>query len=113
MGRVRTAVYRSGSEATMLNMKRILVFVATLGVMLSLTSIALASPSVQLGHQAAPDTSGSLGKFRPPTTSKPTATPTAAGTLPFTGLDLTGFVVGGALLVGVGIVFRRAGRFQR
>ncbi|HXH97214.1 MAG TPA: hypothetical protein VNH40_08395 [Gaiellaceae bacterium] len=83
-------------------MKRIIVVVAAGIAALLLAGLARADSAVQQGHQFVPPTAGSLGKATPLTTS--------SSQLPFTGLDLAGIVIVGALLVGAGTILFRSAR---
>jgi hypothetical protein len=81
--------------------KRVLAIVAVVAAALVLASIAAAGDSVVTGHTPAPPAAGNLGKQA---TGKSSA---SSGTLPFTGLDLAGIAVGGALLLGAGVIISR------
>jgi hypothetical protein len=87
--------------------KRIVAIIAVMAVVLVVASTAMAGGSVVTGHNATPPTARSLG------THKSSSAPVAAGTLPFTGLDLAAIAGGAALLLAAGFVLRRAPRRQR
>lgn len=87
-------------------MKRIGAFlIVVIGALVS-SSAALAD-ALTSGHSA---TSGpGQGQFKPPTGGAGThlGTQASMGTLPFTGLNLTTFVVLAVLLIACGLVLRR------
>jgi hypothetical protein len=83
--------------------KRILVIVAAVAAALALASVAAAGDSVVTGHSPAPPAAETLGKQA----ASPVKSTAQSGTLPFTGLDLAGIAVGGALLVGAGVIISR------
>ncbi len=90
-------------------MKRIVTLVAMIAA-LALPAAALASGSSTCQSynaqlcQVVSNTTASVGQ----TSTSPTAT--SAGSLPFTGLDVGLLVLGGAVLLGAGLIVRRFSR---
>jgi hypothetical protein len=100
MGILSSDEFRGGTTV-----KRVLVIVAVVAAALALASVAAAGDSVVAGHSPAPSAAaaGNLGKQASPGVKSSAP----SGTLPFTGLDLAGIAVGGALLVGAGVIISR------
>jgi hypothetical protein len=87
-------------------LKRVLVIAAVVASLV-LAASSLAGNAVVNGHNAAPSASNNLGATGSPP-SKP-----AAGTLPFTGLDLAGITGIAVLLIGGGLILARTSRKAR
>ena len=93
-------------------MSKLVVLACVIGA-LAVAPAALADSSTVLGGYGS---NGAKAVIKVPVTqvkgvtaakAPTTTTATASGTLPFTGSDLTLFVVGGVLLVGLGVGLRR------
>ncbi len=97
-------------------MKRIATIIAALALLIPSTALAASSSTCQSYHQKVCNVSGLTQNQGPsePSSAVNAASATTAGTnsssLPFTGLDLGLLVVGGAVLLGAGMVVRRASR---
>jgi hypothetical protein len=76
-------------------------------VLVGLTLMLVASSS------ALAQESSSCAAYNPQTSCTVTTSSAAAGTLPFTGLDVGLLVAGGGLLLGAGLVVRRLSRSQQ
>jgi len=87
--------------------KRTVAIIAVMAVVLVVASTAMAGGSVVTGHGSTPPTASSLG------THKSSPTQVAAGTLPFTGIDLAAIAGGAVLLLAAGVALRRVPRRQR
>lgn len=90
-------------------LKRILVILAVVAIGLVLAAAASGGNSIVNGHTPTPPASSNLGASGSNTPSG-TGSSSPSGTLPFTGLDLGGIAIVGALLVGGGLILRRQSR---
>jgi hypothetical protein len=91
-------------------MKRISALVGVVLVLVLVPSAALASGGSSTCQAYGPQTCDSVSSGTAGTGNGSTTATTAAGTLPFTGLDIVLLVVGGGALLTGGFVVRRLSR---